>query len=67
MAYNAKDYPRAVKAIERYQKEAGPNATMGMLLAQSDYLQKYYLWLWGVSVRACASCCGLRLFLLLSV
>ncbi|ATJ90082.1 tetratricopeptide repeat protein [Acetobacter tropicalis] len=42
MAYNAKDYPRAVKAIERYQKEAGPNATMGTLLAQSYYLQKDY-------------------------
>ncbi|GAN61006.1 hypothetical protein ACI01nite_10990 [Acetobacter cibinongensis] len=42
MAYTAKDYPRAVKAIERYQHEVGPNPTMDTLLAQSYYLQKDY-------------------------
>ncbi|MFT8472214.1 hypothetical protein [Acetobacter persici] len=42
MAYTAKDYPRAVKAIERYQKEVGSNPTMDTLLAQSYYLQKDY-------------------------
>jgi tetratricopeptide (TPR) repeat protein len=42
MAYNAKDYPRAAAAIQRYLKEAGPNPAMETLLAQSYYLQKDY-------------------------
>lgn len=42
MAYTAKNYPSAIKAIERYQKEVGPNATLDTLLAQSYYLQKDY-------------------------
>lgn len=42
MAYTAKDYPKAVKAIERYQREVGSNPTMDTLLAQSYYLQKDY-------------------------
>lgn len=42
MAYNAKDYARAVTAIERYLKAAGPNAQMQALLVQSYYLQKDY-------------------------
>lgn len=42
MAYNAKDYPKAALAIQRYLKEAGPNPQMETLLAQSYYLQKDY-------------------------
>ncbi|GAN69771.1 tetratricopeptide repeat protein [Acetobacter orleanensis] len=42
MAYTAKNYPSAIKAIQRYQKEVGPNATLDTLLAQSYYLQKDY-------------------------
>lgn len=42
MAYNAKDYPKAALAIQRYLKEAGPNPQMETLLAQCYYLQKDY-------------------------
>ncbi|MBV1837739.1 lipopolysaccharide assembly protein LapB [Acetobacter estunensis] len=42
MAYTAKDYPRAVKGIERYLKEVGPDAQMENLLAQAYYLQHDY-------------------------
>ncbi|MCP1212846.1 tetratricopeptide repeat protein [Acetobacter okinawensis] len=42
MAYNAKDYPKAVLAIQRYLKDVGPNPQMETLLAQSYYLQKDY-------------------------
>lgn len=42
MSYNAKDYARAVPAIERYLKIVGPNMQMQTLLVQSYYLQKDY-------------------------
>mgnify|MGYP001318614931 CR=1 FL=1 len=42
MAYNAKDYPKAALAIQRYLKDVGPNPQMETLLAQSYYLQKDY-------------------------
>ncbi len=42
MAYTAKNYPQAIKAIEGYQHEVGSNPTMDTLLAQSYYLQKDY-------------------------
>ncbi len=42
MAYNAKDYPRAVTAIERYFKAGGTDASMHTILIQSYYLQKDY-------------------------
>ncbi|MDG6094293.1 hypothetical protein LOC54_04070 [Acetobacter sp. AN02] len=42
MAYNAKDYAKAVPAIERYLKQVGPDQTMQTLLVQSYYLQQDY-------------------------
>ncbi|MBO1324564.1 hypothetical protein K2X14_05275 [Acetobacter sp. TBRC 12305] len=42
MAYTAKDYPKAIAAIERYTKAAGPNPQMNVLLVQCYYLQKDY-------------------------
>ncbi|GAJ28492.1 tetratricopeptide repeat protein [Acidomonas methanolica] len=42
MAYQAKDYARAVPLIEKYLKAAGPNPQMQTILVQSYYLQKDY-------------------------
>ncbi|MCQ8279161.1 hypothetical protein NFI95_11975 [Acetobacteraceae bacterium KSS8] len=42
MAYNAKDYPRAISAIERYFKAGGSDPAMHTILIQSYYLQKDY-------------------------
>jgi hypothetical protein len=36
--YNAKDYPNAIKWIQRYQAEGGKDATMNTLLAQAYFL-----------------------------
>ena len=42
LAYTARDYPRAIIALERYFKAGGNDASMHTLLIQSYYLQKDY-------------------------
>lgn len=40
--YQAKNYPKVVQTGNRYLKEAGPNTDIGLLIAQTYYVQKDY-------------------------